>query len=296
MVRFTELKNRNFSVICGDPGGTVVIKNFLNQRKFLPNKMILSNVSRRILGKKFIKLEEKNRKKFLSSSNIFITSTSWKSKLELNFISKNIKKQEIRIISFLDSWFNYKKRFKLKNKYHYPHEIWTFDKYAFQIAKKVFKGKAKIKQERLITKDNFFKISSKKNNNILYLTEPISELAKSMYGSKKYFNYDEVKALDLFLGKINFLFKNISLITIRVHPNEKLKKYKRILKKYKNLPLKVSENSLQSDLRQNHNIIGTVSSVLFIALQKNKKVFTILGKNNSFFKIPFKKLRYLGIA
>ena len=117
-----------------------------------------------------------------------------------------------------------------------------------------------------------------------------------MYGSKKYFNYDEVKALDLFLGKINFLFKNISLITIRVHPNEKLKKYKRILKKYKNLPLKVSENSLQSDLRQNHNIIGTVSSVLFIALQKNKKVFTILGKNNSFFKIPFKKLRYLGIA
>ena len=49
-----------------------------------------------------------------------------------------LKKKDIKTISFLDSWFNYKKRFCLKNKYYYPNEIWTFDKYAFILAKKFF--------------------------------------------------------------------------------------------------------------------------------------------------------------
>jgi len=33
MVQFTEIRNRNFSVICGDPGGTFVIKKFLDKKK-----------------------------------------------------------------------------------------------------------------------------------------------------------------------------------------------------------------------------------------------------------------------
>tara|TARA_E500000178_G_C17014697_1_gene752313 strand:- start:933 stop:1829 length:897 start_codon:yes stop_codon:yes gene_type:complete len=298
MAQFTELKNRNFSIICGDPGGTFVIKNFLNKKKFLPRKMFLSKVSKKILGKKFIKFEEGSSKEFFSSSKIFVLSTSWKSKLELKFLSKNAKKKGIKIISFLDSWFNYKRRFRLKNKYYYPDEIWTFDKYAFDLAKKIFRGKSKIKYEKLSVKKNLQENLNKKkySKNILYLTEPISELAKKMYGYKKFFNYDEINILDIFLTNCRSLFKNILSITIRIHPNEKKRKYSKILKKHKNLPIQVSKNSLKYDLNHNNKVIGTTSSVLFLALQENKIVYTVLHKKNKFFKIPFKKLRYLNLT
>ena len=297
MVQFTEIRNRNFSVICGDPGGTFVIKKFLDKKKLLPKKALLSKVSKKILGKKYTKFEEKDVKKFLSSSKIFITSTSWKSKLELKFLSQNVEKKDIKTISFLDSWFNYKKRFCLKNKYYYPNEIWTFDKYAFILAKKIFHGKSKIKYEKFDKIKNQQKDFNKKKNNknILYLTEPISELAKKMYGSKRYFNFNEVNILDSFLTNSKFLFKN-SLITIRVHQNEKVVKYNKIFRKHKHLSIKISKNSLSYDLSNNNKVIGATSSVLFLALQINKKVYSVLNKNNKFFKIPFKKIKYLGLT
>jgi hypothetical protein len=298
MVRFTEIKNRNFSVICGDPGGTFVIKKFLDKKKLFPKKMLLSKVSKKILGKKYTKFEEKNVNKFLSSSRVFVTSTSWKSKLELKFLSQNVKKKDIKTISFLDSWYNYKRRFRLRNKYYYPNEIWTFDKYAFNLAKKIFLGKSKIKYEKfdIMKKQRKGLNKIKKNKKILYLTEPISEVAKKMYGSKRYFNFNEVNVLDSFLTNSKFLFKKTFLITIRVHPNEKLIKYNRILKKHKHLPIKISKNSLNYDLSHNNKIIGATSSVLLLALQINKKVYSVLNKNNKFFKIPFKKIKYLSLT
>ena len=295
MVKSIILKNKNFSVISSDPGGAFTIKNYLEKKKLRPKKIFLTPTAKKIFGKKFKNLIVNNKIKFLKSSKIFITGTSWNSKIEINFIANN-KKKNIKIISFLDSWFNYKRRFKLKNKYIYPNEIWTFDIFAYKIAKKTFLNKTKIKFIKLKSKKIYKKILKKNNTKLLYLTEPISELAKKMYGDKNYFNYDEVETLDIFLKNINKLFKGLTNITIRFHPNENKLKYYKILNKYKNLDIHISNNKLVNDINRNNIIIGSTSSVLFLCLNIKKKVFSVLKKNNRHFKIPFKGIKYLELV
>ena len=63
MVQFTEIRNRNFSVICGDPGGTFVIKKFLDKKTF-PKKALLSKVSKKFLEKNTLNLRKKTLKNF----------------------------------------------------------------------------------------------------------------------------------------------------------------------------------------------------------------------------------------
>lgn len=277
MVKSSILKSKNFSVICSDPGGAFAIKNYLEEKKINPKKIFLTPTSKKIFGKKYMHLNEKNKINFLKSSKIFITGTSWNSKIEINFIADNIKKN-IKIISFLDSWFNYKRRFYLKNKYIYPHEIWTFDIFAYKIAKKIFFNKTKIKFIKLKSKLNYKKILKKNNTKLLYLTEPISELAKKMYGNKNFFHYDEVKTLDVFLDNNQKLFKKVTNITVRFHPNENKKKYNKILKKYKNLNIHFSKNKLINDINRNNIIVGTASNILFLCSNIKKKVFSVLKK------------------
>ena len=49
----------------------------------------------------------------------------------------NAKKQEKKLIAYIDHWVEYKKRFLKDNKLIRPDEIWVSDKYAFFEAKKI---------------------------------------------------------------------------------------------------------------------------------------------------------------
>ena len=292
MEKVIKLNNHNFSVICSDPGGSNIILKYLNKYKLIPKSLFLTKTSKKVFKKKFNKLQTNNSKHFLNSSSIFITGTSWKSELEKKFIAKN-KSKNRKIISFLDSWFNYKKRFEIKGNFFFPNEVWTFDKYAYILAKKKFK---KIKVRRKFLKNSQKKIKIKKNNNLLYITEPISELARKMYKNKNYFKFDERKTLDIFLKESQNIFGKFSNIYIRIHPNEKREKYLKIINKYKYLPIKLSKKSLSYDLTNCSKVIGAASNVLFLAINNGNQVFSTVSKKNIKLRLPFRKIRHLSLV
>jgi hypothetical protein len=292
MGKTIKLKNHNFSIICNDPGGSNLILRYIKEKKLIPKSIFVTKTSKKIFQKNFLKLQTKNINRFLNSSNIFVAGTSWKSDLEIKFIAKN-KNNNIKIISFLDSWFNYKKRYEIKKKFFYPDEIWTFDKYAWNLANKVFKN-VEIKEKKL--KNKIKRIRIKNNTNLLYITEPISEVARKMYKNCNYFNFNEKKVLDIFLKKSEDLFKKFNTIFIRVHPNEKKNKYLKIINKYKHLPIKLSSKSLSYDLSNCSKVIGVASNVLFLAVNNGNTVYSTVGKNNKKLMLPFKKIKHLNLV
>ena len=104
-------------------------------------------------------------------SKTLITTTSLNNFFE--FQAKNLcKNKDIKIVSIIDNWINYKMRFVYKKKLILPDEIWVFDKFAFRKSKKIFK------KTKIIQKRNFYleeiskKIKLYKNKNyILYICE-----------------------------------------------------------------------------------------------------------------------------
>tara|TARA_B100001093_G_scaffold520222_1_gene613753 strand:+ start:3223 stop:4101 length:879 start_codon:yes stop_codon:yes gene_type:complete len=292
MAKDIRLNNRNFSIICNDPGGSDIILRYLNEKNLTPKSLFLTKTSKKIFKKKYCKLQTKDKKYFLKSSSIFVTGTSWKSELEKRFIAKN-KNKNIKIISFLDSWFNYKKRFEINGSFFFPHEIWTFDKYAYSLAKDKIPN---VKIKRKFLNNKMKKNKKNLNNNLLYITEPISELAYKMYKNKNYFQFNEKKTLDIFLRKSREIFGKFNNIFIRIHPNEKKGKYFKIIKKYKNLPIKLSNKSLSFDLSNCNKVIGAASNVLFSAINNGNQVFTTVSKKNIKLRLPFKKIKHLGLV
>ena len=75
-----------------------------------------------------------------------------------------------------DTINNYKERFMLNNKITLPDEIITQDQFAFNLAKKYFKGVKIIRIPNYylnLSLKKFKLLKVNKDNNLLYLSEPI---------------------------------------------------------------------------------------------------------------------------
>ena len=116
----------------------------------------------------------------------------------------------------------------------------------------------------------------------MYLTEPISDLYMKLY--KKKIKFSELDALNFFLNNC----KNKKKITIRVHPNDNVKKYNYVLKKFNHLNIKFdNKTSIYKQLATNFNVVSYQSSVLNLAHKNKNKVFcSALSKK---FKIHYLK-------
>ena len=134
------------------------------------------------------------------------------------------REKGIYSISFLDSWVNYKQRFKLLNKYYYPDEIIVHDKESLKIAKKIFDKKIKITKINNPYLGSFKMKNIKKNNHLIYLS--------SNFDVTKKFNITDKSLFMNFLKKIEGYIKNqkIRYIIIKNHPGEKSNKYNFIKK------------------------------------------------------------------
>ena len=83
----------------------------------------------------------------LNFSNSIISSTGT-TNFEIKAI-QNFKKKKKKTTVYLDHWFNYKKRFLIKNKIIKVDEIWVNDKIAYKKAKKLFVNTI-IKKKKII--------------------------------------------------------------------------------------------------------------------------------------------------
>ena len=289
MIKFKTYKN--ILIVCGDIGGAEIISSFVLEKK-IKFKGYLSKKANQIFKKKKIKNEiinlediKKNIKKF----DLLITGTGWDSKYDrkILYIFKNI---DIKKISFLDHWANYKTKFYYNGLNSYPSDIITSDKYALNIAKKTYKNLNirihKIKNYFISqTKINYINKKKKifKINSFLFIDEQNSKHYKFQRKSI----YNEKNVLDLFIKKLIHKYNNNFELIIRIHPNDKINKYNNYLKR-KNI--KISKNKeLVDDLINVNYVVGISSMALYVAEKLGKSIVYALPKkllNHS--KLPIK--------
>ena len=228
MEKYQKKIKKKIILFSNDPGGAQVLSSYFFFHKNKNIYLCSSRSTEKFFKEKKIKFKKISFKKALDIGSEFYTSTSWKSNIEVKAIKELIYRKK-KVITFLDGWENYKERFKYKKKYYFPTEIWNFDDLANKYCKKIFPKNIKLKNKK-----NFFikyaikKISRNKKSknykkNCLFLTEPLTETYKKMY--KKLPPYSELKAFAFFLKKIARL-KKIENITLKIHPNDKIEKYK----------------------------------------------------------------------
>lgn len=295
--------NKNILVACNDAGGANILACFVkaNQSKF--NFICLvSGPAVKIFKDKGIKIKEdfSTAAETLLSNfkrlSLVLTGSSWSVKREIEFILA-ARKYNIPSVTFIDHWVNFKERFGFPRKdwqSNLPDEIWTGDRYAYDLAKEFFK-----KQDIKLKKNWYFKEvrerydklrqnKKTKADKILLVSEPFAA-AVNYHGDKKLEKQSELNIIDTLLE--NFVGRQFSII-LRLHPSEKAKKYQKIINKYKNsLDIEISANrDPLIDLVRSKYVIGMESAFLVLAVLCGKKTFSYIPGNAYKCSLPFKQV------
>lgn len=273
-------KAKNIGIVCNDAGSANILIYWIKKYKYKylikvtgPAKKIFLDIIPKL---KF----EKKLTNLIKKSNLIITGTSAKSKIDHNarYLSKKYKK---KVIGLLDHWSLYREGFTYKNKILLPDEIWVTDDKAKKIANKQFRYTNIIKKQNLL-QIYASKISEKKIKkivNILYILEPINSKIE----------FDILREFLIFLKK-NDLYKKINII-FKVHPSEKITKYTNFIKLNWTYDFKIIKDSkILEYLEWSHLVFGLRSFALVLAIKAKRKVFTFLPKKNIKFTLPYKSI------
>ena len=225
--------------------------------------------------------------------DLVMTSTSWESSIEIEFINL-AKSLGIRTISYIDHWVNYRERFHYPEEgwgHNLPDEIWGHDAHSTKMLKDFF-PQLKISNAGNSFLDHQIEISqtdkiSEQKNSFLFLTEPISHHLGNKLG------YDEFDSLDLFFSKICFLSgEEPFTVTLRAHPSEKMV-YQEKYKRYLSASCKYSDTlNVFQDIKKHEFIIGCDTIALYYARFLGKKIFSAIP-NQDKCSVPMNEIIYL---
>lgn len=269
------------AICCHDAGGANIISNWLENNK-LDFFAILSGPSKDIFKIKFPNLEIVTIQYALNRCNWVLTGSSLYSVNE-NKIIKLAKEKNIKTCTFLDHWINFKARFKYKNKYVYPDEIWVGDKMAHEIAQKNFKN------IKIIRKVNPYWVNIKKKYQLYkykknYNVKKINILFASTYiVSNSEIKLNSTQIARNFFQNIESYYplKKINKVIFRNHPREKIEKYYNLKMIYPKIEFD-NNKELTPSLFSSHYVVGCESMVLVLA--------KILGLHTTNIYIGSKKL------
>ena len=135
---------KNIGIVSHDAGGAEVLSHWIANDKKNSFVYCLEGPAKKIFKKNLGVDCIVNIQEILTKCDWLLCSTSWQSDLEKHAI-KVFKDNHKKTVAILDHWVNYKERFNLNNSYFFPDEIWTTDKYAFELAKKSFND-SKVKE------------------------------------------------------------------------------------------------------------------------------------------------------
>lgn len=260
-----------------DAGGAEILSAWIKRNKNNNYVFNLSGPALKIFKKKMkIKKNYKDIKKIKIKIMKIITTTSKTSLQEINAL-KFAKKKKINSISILDHWVNYKERFQRNFKTILPNEIWVTDKKSLSIAKKKFKVPIKLKKNFYFIDEvkKIRKINSKEKKQILYVNSHLKNI------------FLEKKRILFFLNHINKIDQNC-VIKIKPHPNDNLKKFNWIKKKFNSLSISISKKNekLEKLIKESKLIVGCNSMAMVIAYLCKKKVYNALPPNDKKMLLP----------
>jgi len=207
------------------------------------------------------------------------------------------KLNKIRAVTFLDHWVNYEGGFlpvSKKNDYseqelidYLPDEIVVGDVYADEVIQKT-----KIPYNRIRFAENeyfndiksFFRSKQiAAGKRVLYLSEPIYDDLKKIYGDGNMWGFNEFDVVkDIVAAAPIFKQLGFDELVIRLHPNEAREKYAEIIRQSNKdyIRIYLSENwKLEEDIASASMVVGMESMGLVIAMLAGKKVVSYLPKS-----------------
>ena len=273
-----------FSIISKDAGGAELACRFaLNQKeKFY---LALSGPAIKIFKQKFNKIKIVSKSEAIRKSDWVLCSTGTSSNFEKDGIIL-AKKNKKKVVVLLDHWVEYRSRFVKKKKLFLPNEIWVTDNYALKTIKKQnFKIKIILKKnlyfDEFKKKAKLFKDKKDESvgKNVIFLSEWVNPSQKK--------SYNAAQCIKFFLDNLSSLKLKINKITIRFHPQEKVKKFK-WLKNYPNKILIRKDKHIFDEILQHDIIVGINTVALVLGLIAKKKVISCIPSKNDKCDLPHK--------
>jgi hypothetical protein len=289
-------------VVSHDAGGAEVVSAWVRRHPEYACTFLLAGPARSIFQRKTPGLEVATEEAVLSAApefDLVLTGTGWGSDLEKRAIAW-AKPRGVRVASYLDHWVNYRERFILDGTLVLPDEIWAGDRYAYDLAGKIFPDC----QVRLEPNLYFEEIREELHRHsappdpgrakirILYVCEPTSETAREKHGDPRYWGYTEFEALDGYLQYMRDQATIIDRIRIRPHPAEPPGKYRSLLDRYRHTyDVEESQNCLLvADCAWADWIVGCQSMAMVVGVLAHKQVFSCIPAGGAPAALPFPEI------
>ena len=281
-------------VCCHDAGAAEIISSYVMQKNIFP-LYCLSGPAIKVFERKIGTIDNIPLLDIVKNSDWLLCGTSWKSDLEWNVI-KEAKKQQKKIIVFLDHWVNYRERFIRNNEECLPDEIWVGDHYAEKIAKDNFLNvKIKLIENPYLLdiKEQLLRLGKSRveSNSFLYVCEPIREHAYFQHGDERYWGYTEEEALRYFLTNINEISKVKRLVVIRPHPSEDFNKYDWVFDEFNHKGIKIdNKKTLLGQILESDIVVGCESMAMVVAILAEKEVISSIPTDGRPCVLPHKEI------
>ncbi|TGM25932.1 hypothetical protein [Leptospira levettii] len=284
------------TIVSHDAGGAEILSNYALQNKD-DYQFVLEGPAVPIFSKLLGEIKIKSLEDTIRNTNLYLTGTSWQSEIEKLAIL-TAKKSQIKVVSFIDHWVNYKERFFYKDQLVLPDEIWVGDEDAYQLAKSIFPlDIVKLKSNPYFESlKSYFKnlkpaIPSSEGSNILFICENISDHAKKSFNDERYWGYTETDAIEYFFKNLEKLYIRSGNYTFRPHPSDEIGKYNWILDKYPNFPIQISNQvPLFEQIAKSDLVVGCESMALIVASLANKKVVSCIPPEGKTLGLPQSKI------
>lgn len=288
-------------IVAHDAGGAEVIsswvkKNFDNYffEYCLDGPAVLI-FSRKLGGVE--RVSEETARQQLANFDFVLTGSGWGSVLEKSFIALG-KQQGVTVITYLDHWTNYRKRFEWQGDLVLPNIIWVGDQQALQIVQREFPQTEIHLQPNCYLQDVMQEIHAFEKTEgecgadgrlrVLYICEP----RQTVQAGFDFWHYTEFEALTGYLDYLLQLGIAGETIRIRLHPSEPEGKYDAVINKYRrSLTIQLSEGtSLSQDCAWAQWVVGCDSMAMVVALFAGRKVFSCIPKGGRVLTLPFPEI------
>ena len=215
--------------------------------------------------------------------------TGWQERYERPFVAY-AKRHKIPTFAFLDHWSKYRERFG------FPESGWEANLPDFTVvhdAKALQLAEALQLPHPVALPNSYLQeiVASAKqqpvHSTLLFFGEPTDRVAKAHYGDENYWGFTQYTALEAILE--NFSKFGCDSLSIRLHPSEKGSGYKRVLKKFPHIRVRINDAhafGLTEQIMQSRVVIGFDTMALYIAAHLNKPVISYLPSSKREFLLP----------
>lgn len=294
------------AVVSHDAGGAEILSSWVRSCKE-SYCLAIDGPARSIFQRKLGDCHSLPLAQAISQSDWVLCGTSGDASLERQAIAQ-AKLEGKKVVSFLDHWVNYKKRFETNGVSNYPDEIWVGDVEAQEKARVIFpevpivlKPNPYFEDIQLEFEKLMLPTRSEESCSVLYVCEPIRVKIPSSPDDDKEFSeeelprYSEEDALNYFLENLDVLGRNVSKIKIRPHPKEEKNKYDWAIQK---MPLVIEiggDKTLLEEIAEADVVVGCESMAMMVALSVHTRVISSIPPGGRPCLLPSAKIEHLQI-